>query len=494
MNRIVSKLHPLGRSYGDFCTSANWNTQQFVGVGREHLHNCSHTSPRLFSSLPHTLPGPGEAPCTIHQLPDYNASPHDIKSLQLATYLINSLRQNNHMAFIVGGWVRDKFMARPSADIDITTSAKMPEVQRLFPNMQQLPRNTYRVPLGSESFEVTTFRGWKQQAEWDAAHMDAAMRDFTVNSLLYDPVHKVVLDFVGGVHDIRDKVLRVNVMPLSYQVDHNPHYFNVLKEDPLRVLRGVRLAVDLGMRLEAGTTAHLMARHAPDCSFRDKNVGVLRILRELLKLAALEGRRRGAFADALLLAAEVELLGSLFPFLQGEAQVQRAVQVQRLLPPDMPLELRLAALVQPWYKRGTQPSPLQAVEELLSDPSVPRVLPEHRACLSTLSRLVDLSLRKYGEGKGDSKREWVSCFAEPAVEQCVQVLAAWVPLDCARASFLEDMARMRAEWGADIREEEARRRSATVQQLRNLSSTYFGGPQWPRPKQGVGQRNGQGQG
>lgn len=81
-----------------------------------------------------------------------------------------------------------------------------------------------------------------------------ACRDFTINALYYDPATNEVLDFIGGVQDALSRTLRLT--------HDDPKR---LAEDPLRVLRGVRFATTLGLKLAPGT-ALALRQHADMCS------------------------------------------------------------------------------------------------------------------------------------------------------------------------------------------------------------------------------------
>ena len=115
----------------------------------------------------------------------------------------------------------------------------------------------------------------------------AEKRDFTINSLLYDPIKKKVLDYCGGVKDIKDKVLRMNSTP---RICHNEP--TVLQEDPVRILRGVRFAVQFGLEIEPNTLKHMR-----DTCFMSSVTGPLHytlplsvIRMKALELAHMKGR------------------------------------------------------------------------------------------------------------------------------------------------------------------------------------------------------------
>lgn len=164
-----------------------------------------------------------------------------------AKIVIQTLKQNGHEAYIVGGYVRDLLLGLPSKDIDIVTSALPDQVISLF-NIQaddepQLVGKCFGVvvvKVGGDVFEVSTFR--KDVGVLDGRHPervdftksaeeDVKRRDFTINGLLYDVTEKRVIDHVGGIQDLMQHKLRFI---------GSPHVR--IQEDYLRMLRAIRFA------------------------------------------------------------------------------------------------------------------------------------------------------------------------------------------------------------------------------------------------------------
>lgn len=126
-----------------------------------------------------------------------------------------------HTVYFVGGCVRDRLLGYPVKDIDIATSARPDEVLRLFPDAWEVGAafGVVLVRRGGFSFEVATFRrdgsyrdGRRPESVcFTDAEEDARRRDFTMNGLFEDPFSVppgYVVDYVGGVEDIRVRVLR----------------------------------------------------------------------------------------------------------------------------------------------------------------------------------------------------------------------------------------------------------------------------------------------
>lgn len=216
------------------------------------------------------------------------AKTHKIdKSLisQAALKTCDGLQKAGFEAFIVGGAVRDLLLNFKPKDFDIATNATPEEVNRVFRRSRIIGRRFRLVHVlwGQETIEVSTFRG-HHQTEGDAktndsgriirdnifgsVEEDAARRDFTANALYYNPANEEVLDFHNGVADIKANLLRMIGDPLTrYQ------------EDPVRMLRAVRLSAKLGLKIDVATQAPI-AKNAALL----QDVPPSRLFDEMLKL------------------------------------------------------------------------------------------------------------------------------------------------------------------------------------------------------------------
>jgi len=200
-----------------------------------------------------------------------------------AIRITQTLQENGFKAFVVGGAVRDLLTGVKPKDFDIATNATPEQVKRLFRRAFIIGRRfqIVHVMFGQDLLEVTTFRG----AATDGApkdehgrvlrdntfgeqHEDAARRDFTVNAMYYDPSTQTVLDYHGGMKDIKKKTLRIIGVPEARY-----------REDPVRMLRVVRFAAKLGFTIDASTRAPI-AIMAPLIN----NVPAARVFDETLKL------------------------------------------------------------------------------------------------------------------------------------------------------------------------------------------------------------------
>ena len=171
------------------------------------------------------------------------------------------LQKEGFEAFIVGGAVRDLLMSYKPKDFDIATNATPEEVYKIFRRSRIIGKRFRLVHVlwGNETIEVSTFRG-HHQADGDgktadsgriirdnifgSLEEDAVRRDFTANALYYNAANEEVLDFHNGVADLKAGLLRMIGDPVTrYQ------------EDPVRMLRAVRLSAKLGLKIEASTQA-----------------------------------------------------------------------------------------------------------------------------------------------------------------------------------------------------------------------------------------------
>ncbi len=194
-----------------------------------------------------------------------------------------TLQAQGHQAFVVGGAVRDLLIGAEPKDFDVATDATPEEVRRAFRRARIIGRRfqIVHVMMGQETIEVTTFRGAlgddaKKDAHGRVLHdnvfgsqsEDAARRDFTANALYYDPASETVLDYHCGVNDLKARTLRMIGEPRARY-----------REDPVRMLRAVRLAAKLGLSIDPAAREPI--RQMADLL---ENVPAARLFDEMLKL------------------------------------------------------------------------------------------------------------------------------------------------------------------------------------------------------------------
>ncbi len=190
---------------------------------------------------------------------------HPISRKQIsanALRVLYRLRESGFAGFLVGGAVRDLLIGKEPKDFDIATDATPEQVRQLFRNCRLIGRRfrLAHVMYGSEIIEVATFRSNAEMEDdpervsesgrilrdniYGSVEDDAVRRDFTCNALYYTIEDFSVRDFVGGFEDCRDHVLRLIGDPETRY-----------REDPVRMLRAVRLAAKLNFRIDPASEA-----------------------------------------------------------------------------------------------------------------------------------------------------------------------------------------------------------------------------------------------
>jgi poly(A) polymerase len=200
---------------------------------------------------------------------------------------VSSLQEHGYSAYVVGGAVRDLLLGLQPKDFDVATSATPEQVRAVFRRSRIIGRRfrLVHVLCGHEVVEVSTFRAGHGVADGEEAAIDehgrilrdnvfgteaedATRRDFTVNALFYDPTTERLIDYCGGMADLEARRVRMIGRP-------EERY----REDPIRLLRAVRLAAKLGLTIEPRTRAPIR-KLAPLLS----NVPPARVFEEMLKL------------------------------------------------------------------------------------------------------------------------------------------------------------------------------------------------------------------
>ena len=209
---------------------------------------------------------------------------HGISRKQIspnALRVLYRLRDAGFPAYLVGGAVRDLLLGGAPKDFDVATAATPEQVRHLFRNCRLIGRRfrLAHVMFGREIIEVATFRANVDDGTGDrelengrlvrdnvygTIEDDAVRRDFTANALYYDIADFSVRDYVGGFEDVNNRVLRLIGDPEARY-----------REDPVRMLRAVRLSAKLGFRIDPGTAqplprlAPLLAEAAPARLFEE---------------------------------------------------------------------------------------------------------------------------------------------------------------------------------------------------------------------------------
>ncbi len=253
----------------------------------------------------------GDSPTSARIIP---RSEHTISRSNISEYALKvlyRLSKAGYEAYLVGGGVRDLLLGREPKDFDVATDASPEEVRRLFRNCRLIGRRfrLAHVYFGREIIEVATFRGLAEESDnndktvsengivlrdnvYGTLEEDAWRRDFTVNALYYNIKDFSVVDYTGGMADLKAGRLRMIGDPARR-----------FREDPVRMLRAVRFAAKLGFRIDPHSEAAIR-----ELGYLLEEVAPARLFDESLKLL-LAGNGVGSYE----LLRHYHLFGQLFP-------------------------------------------------------------------------------------------------------------------------------------------------------------------------------------
>ena len=172
------------------------------------------------------------------------------KELELFLQLHNLFASHSFHLYLVGGTVRDYLLNIPLDDMDVVTDATPSDMKVFLPEANYVFERfgSVSLKLDGVKFDITTLR--EEETYEDSRHplqikfvkdlsIDVQRRDFTVNALYMDDNFKVI-DLVGGINDLGNKIIRMIGNPDKR-----------LLEDPLRIIRALRFSLDYGFEIEA---------------------------------------------------------------------------------------------------------------------------------------------------------------------------------------------------------------------------------------------------
>ncbi|NGX62787.1 MAG: Poly(A) polymerase I [Candidatus Anoxychlamydiales bacterium] len=237
----------------------------------------------------------------------YSIDEHRIPGYKLdkqAYYVIEKLRQNGFIAFLVGGGVRDLLLNVRPKDFDISTSAKPLDIKKLFKRNCILIGRRFRlahIRFGRKIIEVSTFRAGESEAKlilrdniFGSPEEDALRRDFTINGLFYDVGVQTVIDYVGGFVDLEKKVLKTIG-------DAKVRFI----QDPVRMIRLVKFKARFDFEIDENTFLAMKENKKEILKS-----SATRILEEFFKML-----ESGSAKNFFYLLCKYELLNLLSPVL-----------------------------------------------------------------------------------------------------------------------------------------------------------------------------------
>ncbi|MFT4175995.1 MAG: CCA tRNA nucleotidyltransferase [Luteolibacter sp.] len=273
-----------------------------------------------------------------------------------AQQIAGKLIAAGHEALFAGGCVRDQLLGLTPKDYDIATSATPAQVLEIFPGSNEVGAHfgVVIVHHGGHHIEVATFRtdgSYKdgrrpEYVTFSTAAEDAQRRDFTINGLFQHPETGEIIDYVGGLADLKSGVLRAIGDPVAR-----------FSEDALRLLRAVRFSNRLDFTLEEKTAAALKS-----CAPLLEKISPERIRDEFSRIITSSSRRAG-----LELLVDTGLISFIVPEVlaligceqppewhpEGDVYTHTRIMLE-MLPDDASLELCLAVLLHDIAKPPTR--------------------------------------------------------------------------------------------------------------------------------------------
>ncbi len=300
-------------------------------------------------SPPDTLPTPLIIPRSEHPISRKNIDREALK-------VMYRLRDAGFTAYLVGGGVRDLYLRKTPKDFDISTNARPGQIRNLFRNSRIIGRRFRLVQVffhGGKIIEVSTFRC---RSEYDLQKPeevlpsnntfgneadDAFRRDLTINALFYEIENFSIIDYTGGVEDLKKGIIRIVGDPDRRII-----------RDPVRIMRAIRHAARSGFNIEENTW-EAIKRHREKLSL----CPVSRIRDELFK--DLKGGASKAWTE---LAVASGVFFVLFPFYEkiiagrpeDSQPLKKMLKVLNVIDrlhnngQKIPDEMLLAFLLVPW--------------------------------------------------------------------------------------------------------------------------------------------------
>ena len=234
-----------------------------------------------------------------------------------AVSVIRRLTDMGYESYLGGGAVRDLILGRVPKDFDVATSASPRQVHKLFYNSRIIGRRfkIVHIVYGKKIIEVSTFRSNKEHEysndnEYGTIEEDCTRRDFSINSLYYNPLNQELIDFNNALNDFEHKRL-VSLIPLNKTFD----------EDPVRMIRAVKYSVTTGFKIPFKLSCAIK-KYAPNIA----DVSTSRITEEVNKILA-----SGNSSDIFKRLKEYKLLVYILPAISVYASFPQMFESLKVL-------------------------------------------------------------------------------------------------------------------------------------------------------------------
>lgn len=267
---------------------------------------------------------------TISQVPIVVPRPaHTLSRAQIsknALKVLYRLKDAGFEAYLVGGGVRDLLLGFNPKDFDLATDAKPWQIKELFRNCRLIGKRfrLAHICFGEEIIDLATFRGQTENDSrktdettgmllrdnvWGTLDEDAWRRDFTINCLYYNIKDFSIVDYTNGMEDLKTSIVRMIGDPLQRY-----------HEDPVRMLRAVRLAAKIGFEIEKNTAEPIL-----NLSGLLKNIPSSRLYDEINKWFT-----GGKSLTTFYLLRNYKLFNVLFPQTELSLQGENAVIAEEM--------------------------------------------------------------------------------------------------------------------------------------------------------------------
>ncbi len=210
----------------------------------------------------------------------YSKEENGIDRGKIDNNAVNVLKRLNgagYESYLVGGAVRDLMLGRTPKDFDIATAASPRQVHKLFYNSRIIGKRfkIVHIVFGKEIIEVSTFRStadheYSNDNQFGTIEEDSTRRDFTINSLYYDPMNGNLIDFNNALDDFKSKRI-VSLIPLN----------KTFNEDPVRMIRAIKYSVTTGFKIPF-KLSRALRHYAPNLA----TVSTSRMTEEVNKILA----------------------------------------------------------------------------------------------------------------------------------------------------------------------------------------------------------------